>query len=1212
MLQSDKTKKFEELDEVEQNAIKDKLIRVNQITQKPKLKYLAVRYLDQAPDAEIKSQFEEIPEAFINGLNTNRNNITYKLGNQQQVLPTDYLEFGQIIHALAAAKAKPVVVEEEEINLDSLENPIEIFDINSAADSMKFYSILPWQGIQWCITWPNSPGKSNQWWPYRTRYESTFYIIVDNTLQKSNPFHAVAVDHAGTGLKITDLRNGLEKSYFTDEYLELAGADNKPRSYNDYLLDVHKIDSSRFPFKPLTQEEKDEYNFFLEKRVTLDEFKELFLKKVNEKYENAPLKYIQFPTELTDEQFKYLIDIKREDLVRAYLNGVFLINDYKFSLLNNNYKTTYERKEDKLIQEANKLGNLNEIGDSAKRVSTLKKIISIKPDYDTSSKLRSSIESNNLEITKYIIENTFTWDWSAFSLAKDIEMIEFLWPLCYAPGADGERYIGIAIKHFSRNLIAKNFNKEIFERLINLEAGDFKAKDWIRMGGNDTALIRHLYTKYNLGEINFFESNSAAMEFIDVCALHDPVTLKFILENRLDRNYYDEFKVSEQSYKIAKDDYEKHKINNDGGQENHFFDKIDIEGTLKKAIEIDNVSFVEQLIKDKKSFFKTLKLTVTPQSVPMANILEKLKKERGLNNLTILMFNVVKNAVRDWTTSSLKWLSENFDKPELDPAKLGVLIFYNLISDNPIEKLQLLIDAYKFPRHIIHFGEIILSAFYANNIELMQFCSKYFTNFESLFNRKTLSLDTKLETLKFVHENLFVDLENLYLDNYIQEATFGAPDLAIEKKKIMNYLIEQGYFNEQNLNYFAFNLYDLSLYMELQFPIQNLDVKETLEKLPPDPEFLEQALSLIKDYNGVDGIQIFNEFVAKQFDEIDENEHLYKIEKEEEKDNFKINLKDGNKIQNLLLNGFEEYTIDFNSYFKILYKRALNSDVENTEGIEEMFKAFKENNWYRNVSIKIPTNSMSNETFLELVTDCEVPVEFINIFGYDGLIERNFHTEKYEFLNSIREYILQAIKGKGTSPKYGVKLLGSKAMIEIFENNLEFLIDLNSCFDFEPTSKDFLENKLGFINYLSINHPDTLVEMLNYCLNSNDNYFNIPLKIDVYVPENIKNKLAEKNKIYKDFTQNNFSNFIFEVYINNYDLYKDLILEKKLSADIVFQNCYTATLSDSNFFVAKDLLSLGANPKEVSQFILQNFSENYIRKLGGDDFLTFLKQNYPL
>ncbi len=1210
MLQSDKTKKFEELDQVEQNAIKDKLNRINQITQKPKLKYLAARYLDQAPDAEIKSQFEEIPEAFINGLNTNRNNITYKLGNQQQVLPTDYLEFSQIIHALAAAKAKPVVVEEEELNLDSLENPIEIFDINSAADSMKFYSILPWQGQQWCITWPNRGGKSNQWWPYRQRYESTFYIVVDNTLPKSNPFHAVAVDHTKTGLKITDLRNGSEESYFTREYPELAGADNKPRSYNNYLLDVHKIDSARFPFKPLNQEEIDAYNFFSKKRVTLDEFKELFLKEVNEKYENAPLKYIQLPTELTDEQFKYLIDIKREDLVRAYLNGVFLINDYKFSLLNNNYKTTYERKEDKLIEEAKEIGKLHEICDSAKRVSTLKKIISVKPDYNMSDKLLDSIKSNNLEMTKYIINNISTWDSGAFAAAKDIDMIEYLWHYALpAGGSNGIRNIGIAIKNFSKDLIANNYSKDIFERLINLETGIFKAKVFIRMGGRDTVLIRHLYTKYNLGEINFFESSAAAMEFIDVCALHDPVTLKFILENQLDRNYHDEFKVSEESYKIVKDDYEKHKINNDGLQENHFFDKIDIKGTLSKAIEIDNVPFVEQLVKDQKSFLKTSKLDVTPQSIPMASIFEKVKKERGLTDLTINMSTIVKNAVRDWTTSSLKWLSENFDKPELRPVRLGMPIVYNLISDNPVEKLQLLIDTYKFPLDTIHFAEIIISAYYENDIKLMQFCSKYSRGFDSIFYSRSPSCYTKLETLKFVHENLFVDLEIMNLKHYIEDAPFRSPELVNEKKKIVNYLIQQGFFNEQNLNEFAIGTYDLESYKELQFPIQNLNVKKTIENLEKyDIEFLEQALSLIKNYNGVDGIQFFNAFVAEKFDDIDEDEDFYEREKEEEKNRLKIKLKDGIKIQSLLLNGFNEYTIDFNFYFRTLYKRALNLDVENTEGIEEMFKAFKENNWYRNVSIKIPTDRMSNETFLKLVTNYEVPVEFIDIFEPDGLMESNFFGDKYEFLSSIREYILQAIKDTGYSPKYSVGLLGSKALIEIFEKNLEFLVDFNTCFN--PKNRDFLSDKLGFIHYLSIKDPDTLVDMLSRCLNLFNTSLTIPLKINVYIPENIKNKLAEKNKIYKDFTENNFSNFTFEISPDNYNLYKDLILKNMMSVDAVLRHCPVQSLTPSNFFIAKDLLKLGADPKEISKLIIENYSEYYIRANGGDVFYTFLRDNF--
>ena len=1207
MLQSDKTKKFEELDEVEKNAITAKLNRINDITLglKPKLKYLAARYLDQAPEQEIKLLFEEIPEAFINGLNTNRNNITYKLGNQPHVLPTDYLEFSQIIHALTVPKTKQVV-EEEEINLDSLENPIEIFDINSAADSMKFYSILPWKGRQWCITWP--PSRGNQWWPYRQNHESTFYIVVDNTLQKSNPFYAVAVDHTKTGLKITDLRNNPEENYFAEEYPELAGADNKPRSYNDYLLDVHKIDSSRFPFKPLTQEEKDAYNFLSKERTTLDEFKELFSKEVNEEYENAPLKYIQLPKELTDEQFKYLIDIKREDLVRAYLNGVFLINDYKFSLLNNNYKTTYERKEDKLIQEANKMGKLEDIGDSAKRVSTLKKILNVKPDYDTSSKLQRSIESNNLEITKYIIENTSTWDSRAFAAADEIDMIEYLWHYALpAGGSNGLRNIGIAIRNFSKDLIKNNFYEDIFERLINLETGIFKAKDFIRMGGKNTELIRNLYTKYNLGEINFFESSAAAMEFIDVCALHDPVTLKFILENQFDRNHHDYFKVSKESYKIVKDDYEKHKINNDGLQENHFFNKIDMNGTLKKAIENDNLPFVEQLLEDQKSFFRSPQLNVTPQSIPMANIFEKVKEERRLYNLTIHMSTVVKNAVRDWTTSSLEWLSENFDKLELQPEKLGVLIVYDLIKDYPISKLQLLIDTYKFPQDIISFGGIIRAAFRANNIELMQFCSKYFTNFKSIFYQEALPYNAKLETLKFVHENLFVDLEDLYLDKYIQDAGFSGPAFESEKKKIVKYLIEQGFFNEQNLNHFALNLYDLSVYKELQFPIQNLNVKEALEKLPPDPEFLEQALSLIKDYNGVDGIQFFNNFVAEKFDEIDENEDLYEGEKEEEKNNLKLELKDGYKIQSLLLNGFEEYTIDFNSYFAILYNKVLNSST-NIEGYQPGFKTFKENNWYRNISIKIPTNDMDNEAFFKLVTDCEVPVEFIDIFESEGLIERNFYSEKYEFLNSIMKYILKAMNDIGHSPKYSVELLGSKALIEIFENNLDFLINSYSCFS--GSLYYFLENKLGFVNYLSINYPDTLVAMLSNYLHSENQSLTIPLKINAFVPENVKNKLAEKNKIYKNFTQNDFSNFYFEVHPYSYSLYKNLILEKKISADEVLQACYTSTLSDSNFFVAKDLLKLGANPKVVSRAIFNEYSASYIRNHGGDDFYTFVRDNF--
>ena len=1205
MLQSDKTKKFEELDEVEKNAITAKLNRINDITLglKPKLKYLAARYLDQAPEQEIKLLFEEIPEAFINGLNTNRNNITYKLGNQPHVLPTDYLEFSQIIHALTVPKTKQVV-EEEEINLDSLENPIEIFDINSAADSMKFYSILPWKGRQWCITWP--PSRGNQWWPYRQNHESTFYIVVDNTLQKSNPFYAVAVDHTKTGLKITDLRNGLEQSYFK-EYPELAGTDKKPRSYNDYLLDVHKIDSSRFPFKPLTQEEKDAYNFFSKERNTLDEFKELFSKQANDQYENAPLKYIQFPKELTDEQFKYLIDIKREDLVRAYLNGVFLVNDYKFSLLNNNYKTTYDRKENKLIEEANEKGKLKNLSDSAQRTSTLDKILNIDPDCDMSDKLLDSIKSNNLEMTKYIIKNTSNWKSKAFAEAKDIDMIEFLWHNSIAPGLNAITFIGIAIKNFSEDLIENSFNKEIFERLINLDNGIHRAKDYIRMGGSNSELIRNLYTQYDLGVENFFSSDADAVPFIEECAINDLITFKFILENELDRAYYTEFEVNEDSYRIAKEDFKFHEINNDELQENHFFNKIDVDETLKEAIANDNLPFVKQLVEDKKYFFEENQIKIWPQSIAMASFFEKIKKEDPID-VFVSWSIVIENAVRNWDTSSLKWLSKNFDKPQLDLNNVR-MIGLDFIKDNPVSKLQLLINTYKFPLKIIDFRDIIQQAFKDNNLKLMQVCSAYSENSGNFLYAKTPPQNVKLEILKFVHENLNVSFSSLGLEDYVEGNGLIATK---EKIKIMDYLIKKGYFNEDNLNTFNIGVNNLELYKELQFPIQNLDVKRTIEELPPDPEYLKQALSLIKNYNEVDGVQLFNKFVAKRSETVNESVYFTPSEKERIRDDLRIKFKDvqdSEKIKILLLNGFNENTLDFNSYFKTLYLKGFSRYVENTEIISEMFKTFKANNWYRNVSIRIPTERMSKEEFLKFVKDYEVPVKFINIFEADGLIERYFFSDKFEFLNSIREYILEAMT-LGYSPKYSVALLGSKGMIEIFENKLEFLIDFNSCFDIN--SEDFLENKLGFIKYLSINYPDALVEMLNNCLHSHYKSLTIPLKINAFVPENVKNKLAEKSKIYKDFTQNDFSNFYFEVIPDNYPLYRNLILEKKISADEVFQKCDLVEIDNHQFYIVKDLLKLGANPEKVSRVIFSNFTDNSIRRDGGNDFFTFLKQNYPL
>ena len=62
----------------------------------------------------------------------------------------------------------------------------------------------------------------------------------------------------------------------------------------------------------------------------------------------------------------------------------------------------------------------------------------------------------------------------------------------------------------------------------------------------------------------------------------------------------------------------------------------------------------------------------------------------------------------------------------------------------------------------------------------------------------------------------------------------------------------------------------------------------------------------------------------------------------------------------------------------------------------------------------------------------------------------------------------------------------------------------------------------------------------------------------------------------------------------------------------MFQKCDLVEIDNHQFYIVKDLLKLGANPEKVSRVIFSNFTDNSIRRDGGNDFFTFLKQNYPL
>ena len=1171
MLQTDKSKKFEELDQAEQVSIANKLERINAITQNNKLKYLAAYYLDQVTDAEIKAGLDEIPKSFVDSLNTNREKITYKLRNETQIVPADFLQFEQIIHALAAAKATPMKMEkEEQLDLSNLTNPIEIFDINCAQDAMKWYTVLPWQGTQWCITWPQS--RSNQWWPYRLRYGSTFYIVVDNKLKKSNPFHAVAVDHTESGLKITDLRNGSESSYFDTSYPELARANGEPRSYNEYLLEEHGVDSSRFPYKPLTEEENKSYNFFSAKR-NLKDFKELFTKDTNLIYENAPLKYIQFPHELSDDQFKYLIDIKREDLVREYLNGVFLINDIKLSMLNNNLKNTYERKENRMIEDAIKINKLKDVLALSQNSKTLKKIIAADPNLDFSNKLEDAINQSDLESVKLIVENALQYSQSKFKFVTNIDILEYLWNHCTKiQDSVGIKALKVAIEIFSAKLIEKNFDENVFKRIVNLPG----AKQHIRMGGDNAGLIKDLYERYDLTKENFFRSFEEAKDFIEHCALNDPAVFRFILENQLDRKIHYKFIVDYDSYNIAKEDYINNKQADNMLDGKHFYDKIDFKSTLNYAIADDRVKIAEQLIEENKIDVKSL-FVCYPNSIEMYNVLQKLKN-KSQNLVVIKLSKIIDKAVRNWNISMLEWLSKNMDVESLDS-------YYKIkfidISDNPTDKLRQLVQKYNFPLESINFQTIISYACQDNNIEVLDLCAEIDKeNFIEILSSINWTSRIELKTIRYLHEKLKIPLDDLPLTDYMD---FSHVEFNKEEKfKIVQYLMDKNYFNETNSEKYSTYPYEFSRYWEMNFPIKNINIKELIEKMHSISHYdtLLEMLSKIKNYNGIDGVKLFNEQMEEELDGLEEYEEFANMsdsDQEELKDDLKISVDSLEQLKALLDYGFKKYSISLNEYFKKCVNTFLNNPQLDDFGL---FEIFDKKNLYDSITYKIPTSYMNEITFLKLVEECKIPVELIDIFQSYGLIENAFYGNNFDFLERIRPYILQMTGDRNFVP-LSVEFWPIKILIDLFERNLGFLADISTYF--KNNSPEDLKHKTVLIEYLINKDPMLLVKSLSEYLR----FYKVPLydfsMVNSLLTDEIKSELRKQNEQYEQFLQNDFSGFILDVSSKSYPWFRNLILNKKIDVNQVASKYPAYQLQDNSFADGVDLLKLGASPLRLLQ-----------------------------
>lgn len=274
---------------------------------------------------------------------------------------TEYLdgpEFMTISYEKSGNKSdteyRPVISNESYRAENNSDHKIEIYEINDANDGRN----LVGSDTSWCIGYK---GSNNMWQSYRTKMESTFFVVFDSN-PPSDLLRKVAIDFTKDGVLLTDIKNRTGKNLTNDSNW---GWNEYSRYLADHGIDLNSTRANKstgeeeqiLKNKPLLFEEKLA-NHVISRKIDLETVMdwqkgiskiEKFssegsaliddlpssMEQVGEsrsfiqvKDPEAPYylsKYIGNGAILDDAVFDLLIKSKNEDLLNKYVNtGVLL------------------------------------------------------------------------------------------------------------------------------------------------------------------------------------------------------------------------------------------------------------------------------------------------------------------------------------------------------------------------------------------------------------------------------------------------------------------------------------------------------------------------------------------------------------------------------------------------------------------------------------------------------------------------------------------------------------------------------------------------------------------------------------------------------------------------------------------------------------------------------------------------------------------------
>jgi hypothetical protein len=324
---------------------KSKLKEVKQLlnrTNKPFKHYSYVSYLisKNTPINSINQVINEVEKLFnenkLQNILANQSGITVVDSKNNKYNADNLIKFQETIHSIESSYQKLVGT-----NTDSLEelkdkivyegNNITVYKADGPGDCITLG-----EGQSFCISRRDT---QNAYYTYRNSYKSTFYFVYDKNFKETEPLSLVVVDVQKNTIELTDKNNktGTIDKYNTNSYLDYLKSKGVPV---DSLVN-----------KPMTEEEVLENKKLGTAIQDLEWFKELTRE---EKY-----KYISRFHELTKEQFKEIINDK--ELINKYLSTGNPLDNESVKSLNNSQLSIYKHAREKIVSNANNANSASNI-----------------------------------------------------------------------------------------------------------------------------------------------------------------------------------------------------------------------------------------------------------------------------------------------------------------------------------------------------------------------------------------------------------------------------------------------------------------------------------------------------------------------------------------------------------------------------------------------------------------------------------------------------------------------------------------------------------------------------------------------------------------------------------------------------------------------------------------------------------------------------------